>query len=174
METDGATELEEVPSEHMAAELGPDISTAVYVSPAPPPHLLTMIDMATTNPISARDNVIRRLDDERSMVNAIGDEVARILDEVKSFECAYPVFTFHELTTYHHRFGELRAQCTALAERRQSAFHSNIAGQNSYFEWTEYLYAECQATHPILAAITEVTEGIDELRKTLSRDIATV
>jgi len=174
METHAATELEEVPSEHMAAELGPDIATAVYVSSDPPPHLLTMIEQATRNLINARDNVIRKLDDERSIVEATGNEVTSIIEEVNSYECAYPALSFHELTTFHRRLGELRDQCTAIAERRQSEFHSKFAAEYTRFEWAEYLYAECQANHPILAAITEVIEQIDELRKILSHDIATV
>jgi hypothetical protein len=174
MATEAAAELEEVPAEHMAAELGPDISTAVYVSSDPPPNLLTMIDQATTNLINARDKVIRKLDEERSIVDSMGEKIARISAEVDSCASAYPALSFHELTTYHCRLGELRDDCTELAERRQSEFHSKFAGQYSRFEWAEYLYNECQASHPILAAITELIEWIDELRNTLSRAIATV
>jgi hypothetical protein len=174
METEAAAELEELPSEHMAAELGPDISTAVYISSAPPPNLLTMIDQATANLITSRKKVIRKLDDERSVVDDMGGEVTSIIEEVTSCESAYPALSFHELTAYYRRLGELKDHCIALTERRQSEFHSKFAGQYSRFELAEYLYAECQANHPILAAITEVIEWIDQLRDTLSRDIATV
>jgi hypothetical protein len=174
METEAAAELEELPAGHMAAELGPDISTAVYVSSAPPPNLLTMIAQATANLISARKKVIQKLDDESSIVDEMGEEVTSIIDEVNSCESAYPALSFHELTTHHQRLGKLKDQCIALAERRQSEFHSKFAGEYSRFEWAEYLYAKCRANHPILAAITEVIEWIDQLRETLSRDIATV
>lgn len=174
MSTDAATELEGVPAEHMAAELGPDISTAVYVSSDPPPNLLTMIDHATMNLIDARDKVVRKLDDERSIVDTMGEQVARIAEEVDSIESAYPALSFHELTTSHRRLGELRDECTTIADRRQSEFHSKFVGQYTRFEWAEYLYSDCPVTHPILAALAELIEVIDELRKTLSRDIATV
>lgn len=174
MATDAATELEEKPAEHMAAELGPDISTAVFVSSDPPPNLLTMIEQTTTTLIDSRDKVIRKLDDERAVVDTMGAEVASISEEVDSYDSAYPALSFQELTTYYRRLGELREECTAIADRRQSEFHSKFAGQYTRFEWAEYLYTECQAKHPILAMITELVEWIDELRKTLSRDIATV
>jgi hypothetical protein len=174
MSTDAATELEEAPAEHMAAELGPDISMAVFVSSDPPPNLLTMIDRSATNLIDARDKVVRKLDDERSLVDTMGEEVASITEEVDSYESAFPVLSFEELTTSHRRLGELKDDCTSIAERRQSEFHSKFVGRYTRFEWAEYLYADCPVTHPILAAITELIQRIDELRRTLRRKIATV
>ncbi len=174
MSTAAATELNETPVEHMAAEFSPDISTAVYVSSDPPPNLLTAIGQSTTNMITARGELMQKLDDEAAVVKPMSSEVARIIEEVDSCESVCHESSFHELINHHCRLGELRDECAKVADRRQSDFHSTYDGQYTRFEWAEYLYDECRANHPVLAAVTELIEWIDELRKTLSQEITTI
>jgi hypothetical protein len=173
MATDAAAELEQVPAEHMAAELGPDVSTAVFASSHPPPNLLATLDQTTTDAIDGRERVVLKIDQEDAALRSSTAELESIAETVDEYESAYPALSFRELVTAYRRLGELRADCAALAKRRQSTFHSKFVGECTRLEWAEYLYQDCAVTHPVLACCLETMEWIDEFRSTLGHDIAT-
>jgi hypothetical protein len=174
MATEAAAELEQVPAEHMAAELGPDVSTAVFASSHPPPNLLETLDRTTADALDGRKRVVLKIDEEDAAVRSATEELESIVETIDRYESAYPVLSFRDLVTAYRRLGELRSECAALAERRQSTFHSKFVGTCTRLEWAEYLYQDCTVAHPILVSYLETIEWIDEFRSTLSHHIATI
>lgn len=171
MATPAADEMERVPAEHMAAELGPDITNAVLISANPPSNLLAMIRRASTCALRSRDRVIEKLDDEESNVESLTEDLLSVRDEVGTYDSIYPAISFKGLVVYHQRLGELRQECASIARRRQEEFHTTFPGDYTRFEWSEYLYRDCEVAHPVLAAVAETVAEIDEFRHRLRLEV---
>lgn len=172
LSTVAADKMGEDPAEHMAAELGPDISNAVFVSADPPSSLLSMLDRTATNRIRTRERIVEKLYEERSNVESFGEELEGVREEVAIYESIYPDVSFDGLIVYHGRLGELRSKCAEIAERRQREFHSTIPSDYSRYEWNAYVFRDCDSTHPVLLAVAETIARIDDFRESLASDVA--
>lgn len=160
--------------EHMAGELGEEVTAAVVGSQSLHPPLKRSLITTTNEAIRTRKRVLalidgeeERLDEaERTVVDAI-ERIDSILDQ--------PIdrMEFNSLRLTRERLLDLRAECDELVDERQDFLEQQRRElPDPMTGLAEYLYQHCETTFPLLAVYARLADVIDRSIERAERRLA--
>jgi hypothetical protein len=163
------TEYDESLRAHVAAELGTEVATQVVDGYRLTPVLREALETGSEQAAAERTEFLRVLEGERDSLAAIratlDDCDRRLLDVGETLSEGPDTVTLGRLDD---RLAAIERECQDLAEDRQRRLHHRSVGPYSGIEGQSivtFLYAECEATCPGLAAIADCLSTVQTLRR---------
>jgi membrane protein implicated in regulation of membrane protease activity len=149
------SDYDEALRENMAAELGPDVATAVLDGRVLHPQLKVAIVRKCREAHGHRTGVLQNVDDETAELGAAGEELRRVQSSVERLD-RDPLLekSFEELREEYETLGDLATDCEAVVEDRQSTVTGRdpSPGADEGHDFHAYLYEPLDVSYPVLAA----------------------
>ncbi|MFC7018791.1 MULTISPECIES: DUF7260 family protein [Haloarcula] len=154
---------------NVAAELGAEVAAQIADGTRLTPVLYGALERGSEQAILERTEFLRVLERERESLRAIRDALDDCEREAHALsEAVTDAADSAELGRIDERLVALEGECADLAERRQACLHGRTVGSFSGIDadsLVEFLYEECEATCPGLAAITDCLSSIRAIRQ---------
>lgn len=162
------SDYDEAIRENMAAELGPDVATAVLDGQVLHPQLKVAIVSKCREAHDHRTGVLRNIDDETAELGAAGEELRRVESSVERLD-RDPLLekSFENLRGEYGTLSTLATDCEAVVEDRQST----VAGRDPSAEPDEghdfhaYLYEPLDVSYPVLSAAVSALTTVRSARR---------
>ena len=162
-------------AESLAAEFCPEAATGLVEFARLTPWLKRgVVDGAETARLE-RERFVEGLDAEADSLCGSEDRLAAVHGEVGSL-ADEPVPDFGAQDAVRARLGVLADRCDAVAADRQAAlreWQERFDAPVAVPDLPRYLYADLDATYPVLATVAAVGERVDRLRRRVEREMAT-
>jgi len=164
-----AEEYGEPAEANFAAELGPEVAAQVFETGRVTPPVYETIRSATEQAIDERSTFTETLRTERESLRTVRDRLDEYESRAAELGRAITDADGRRLSDIDDELAALEAACTDLATTRQDLLHGRttatlvgITAENL----VQFLYAECDATCPALA---DITDCIDTIRRQRER-----
>ena len=164
-----AEEYGEPAKANFAAELGPEVAAQVFETGRVTPPVYETIRSATEQAIDERSTFTETLRTERESLRTVRDRLDEYESRAAELGRAITDADGRRLSDIDDELAALEAACTDLATTRQDLLHGRttatlvgITAENL----VQFLYAECDATCPALA---DITDCIDTIRRQRER-----
>lgn len=162
-------EYDESLRENVAAELGAEVAAQVADGSQLTPVLYDALETGSQQAALERTEFLRVLDRERESLC----EIRETLDDCESdahalSEAVTDAADSAELGHIDRGLAALERECADLAGARQSRLHDRTVGSFSGVEGdslVDFLYEDCEATCPGLAAIADCLSSVQAIRQ---------
>jgi len=154
--------------ENMAAELGPDVTTAVLDGQVLHPQLKVAILRKCREAHDHRKSVLRDVDDETADLEAAREELSRVESSVERLDDT-PLLekSFEDLRRDYETLGGLAADCEAVVDDRRAtvADRDPSPDPDDGHEFHAYLYAPLDVSYPVLDAALSTLTAVRSARR---------
>ncbi|MFB6254434.1 MAG: hypothetical protein ABEI06_07485 [Halobacteriaceae archaeon] len=165
--------------DNMEAELGKDITDAIFEGQQLPPTMQEAIVAQAQQTATQRDKYLQTLDEEESSLQTYEQQLQRIDSQIDRLNhTKLSTATFSDLSETWEQLKSLESKCTSLLEKRQRqiqnmAVKGNSTTQSRSWALQEHLYASLPTTYPVLTAGLSMLDLIQTAESNLLRYIST-
>jgi hypothetical protein len=163
-------EYDESLATNVAAEFGPDYTTALVSSEKLTPPLQKAIVQASYNSAQKRSNFLQTLDNElEALVSARRWLREKYEDTDRIQKRDFESHSFDELVRAQEQLEDLKNDCEAMVEERRT----NLANQPEHNEMTlrEYLYTEYEWSFPIIGDTVEFLSQVYQVEQKVVKTV---
>lgn len=154
--------------EHMAAEFGESVATAVAAGGALTPTVQRLLVKRAQASAAERTALIETLETEADSLSAAADCLTRTGEALETANGQ--TRSFSRLVEHEKRLWTAEQECAALLDRRQEQIHA--AGCVADPTLQEYLYTELEPTFPVLVGALTRIEQLRDSRRAVTQAIA--
>ncbi|MFB6186852.1 MAG: hypothetical protein ABEI86_08310 [Halobacteriaceae archaeon] len=165
--------------DNMAAELGKDITDAIFEGQQLTPTMQEAIVAQAQQTATQRDKYLQTLDKEESSLQAHEQKLQNIDSQLERLNhTKLSTATFSDLSETWEQLKSLESKCISLLEERQRqiqnmAVKGNSTTQSRSWALQEHLYASLSTTYPVLTAGLSMLDLIQTAESNLLRYIST-
>lgn len=161
------SEYDETATESMAAEFSGAVATTVAGGAALTPALQATLLRAADAAADRRAEVLSRLDTEERRLR----EATDVLEPAAEAATATPPddAAVSDCVAAADRLDWHESAVADLTRERQREVHAHAS---DHPHWFDYIYADLDSSHPILATATETLAAVDDARDRLARTVA--
>jgi hypothetical protein len=169
-------EYDDTLAESLEVEFGPELAAGLAGHDRLTPRLKRAVLDAVDASRTERERFVEALDVEADSVRTSEDRLGTVLDELGTL-AEEPTPDFGAQDAVRARLGVLAERCDAVADDRQATLRElqdRFDAPVGVPDLPRYLYADLDATHPVLATVAEVGERVTRLRRRVEREMAGV
>jgi hypothetical protein len=156
-------------TEHMTAEFGEDVTTAVVEGSTLTPQVKRALVSKASESRKERAAFARTLAAESESVTTVGEELSAIDSRVERIESNRRLQqSFRELAEQWEELDDLEADCEAALTRRQETVQRGATSPNwreGGYDLCAYLYESLPVTYPVLADGALLTDRIETTKR---------
>jgi hypothetical protein len=160
--------------ESLEAEFGTEVAVGLTDLGRLTPGLKRAVLDAAGTARAERDRFVEALDAEADSLRGSETRLAVIRDELGTL-ADEPTPDFGARDAVRARLGVLAGDCDAVADDRQATLREwddRFDPPAGVPDLPRYLYADLDATYPVLATVAEVGERVTRLRRCVEREMA--
>ena len=161
-------------AESLEVEFGREVAAGLLghdrLTPGLKRAVLDSVDAAHAE----REQFVEALDVEADSLRSSEDRLVAVLDELADL-ADEPTPDFGALDAVRARLGVLASACDAVADDRQATlreWQDRFDAPVGVPDLPRYLYADLDATYPVLATVADVGEHVTRLRRRVEREMA--
>lgn len=161
--------------ESLREEFSPELAAALVEGTAFNERCKRMLLSAVSEAQSARGQLLEAVDTELDAVEGVSETLLSIGRELADLSSrAFAGQPLGTLDGYRARLDALEAECEAISERRQEdVFEQRRTGAlpTNAPDVATYYYRRLDVDYPVMSAVADLLQRIDELRDALARAV---
>ena len=160
--------------ESLETEFPPEVATGLTTLDRLTPGLKRAVLDATDAALAEREEFLGALDAETDSLRGSTDRLVAVAEEVDAL-ADEPMPDFGAQDAVRARLGALADRCDAIADDRQTTlreWRDRFDPPAGIPDLPRYLYADLDATYPVLAAVAATGERVTRLRRRVEREMS--